>query len=515
MKTKNIDDLIDGLTPLPRRRRTPLVAGIAGLAVAGLVVGLAACGNTRPAQHAASAPVAAEADTVTSAPTTAPSAPAAATHDEVPVVAPAAHQPDGSAVPRVHAAEGEHTRAEAATPSTTSTAKPTKKAKKAKKAKAAATTTTSKAVTPKPAKKPAPKAKTPVTATHAPAAPAEKLGTEVILYATVNANVRSGTGTDHAVVGGLTAGQQVTGRLVGDTGWYHIGDGRYVAGSVVSTHKPAPAPVQQPVAPSPSRPKPAPSTGGSDAQAILASYLPGPATLRVSTVDPCGRGAPGAYAAVGCTTGGTSTGYTITIVLGSGLSPRSETARSLVLHEYGHVLELRWAAGSTQRRQTTQEVGWEPLADCIALRLGATGSPGGYTTAAGCGGERGQVAAAIVAGRDYQTAAQKRAAEQAAAEAAAKKAAEETAEKARAAKLAPLVAAAKKIGVSSSLDSDRALTESTPVYRTPDVDSTPVGTLPAGTPVDVQQSWLQAGGSVWDQIGTHAYVLVGSVGAAS
>ncbi|WP_161958388.1 SH3 domain-containing protein [Ornithinimicrobium cavernae] len=71
-----------------------------------------------------------------------------------------------------------------------------------------------------------------VTAPASPVAlPADNVQS-VTQYARTDVNVRSGPGTDHSVVGSLAEGTEVTGEWT-DNGWLHLGDGRYVGGSVL------------------------------------------------------------------------------------------------------------------------------------------------------------------------------------------------------------------------------------------------------------------------------------------
>jgi hypothetical protein len=77
----------------------------------------------------------------------------------------------------------------------------------------------------------------------------------------------------------------------------------------------------------------------------------------------------------------------------------TETARGVVIHEYAHLLQYR--LGYPAVIAATDLVfgvghGLEYSADCMALALGATGTPGGYTN--DCSGARGSIAAALVAG---------------------------------------------------------------------------------------------------------------------
>lgn len=99
--------------------------------------------------------------------------------------------------------------------------------------------------------------KAPVTtqapATTKPATPttaAVKLGAKTTLYATGNANVRSGPSTNDKVVGSVVWGQKLVGQLYGNSGWYQIGSGKFISSSVVSKTKP-----KAPVTTKPSTPK--------------------------------------------------------------------------------------------------------------------------------------------------------------------------------------------------------------------------------------------------------------------
>lgn len=78
----------------------------------------------------------------------------------------------------------------------------------------------------------------------------------------------------------------------------------------------------------------------------------------------------------------------------------TEIARSVVLHEYAHALQSR--LGLSEVVRATDPIfgpgkGLEESADCMAIALGATGRPGGYTN--DCSGARGEAAAALLAGR--------------------------------------------------------------------------------------------------------------------
>lgn len=78
----------------------------------------------------------------------------------------------------------------------------------------------------------------------------------------------------------------------------------------------------------------------------------------------------------------------------------SEQARGVVLHEWAHLLQYRLgypAVVAAADAVFGVGVGLEQSADCMAVALGATGKPGGYTS--DCSGARGVLAAALVAGR--------------------------------------------------------------------------------------------------------------------
>ena len=82
----------------------------------------------------------------------------------------------------------------------------------------------------------------------------------------------------------------------------------------------------------------------------------------------------------------------------SGLS--EDNADAIIEDFYAHLLQFR--LGYVAMRDATdaifgQGLGIEHSADCMALALGATGKPGGYTSE--CSGARGQAAADLLAGR--------------------------------------------------------------------------------------------------------------------
>ena len=64
----------------------------------------------------------------------------------------------------------------------------------------------------------------------------------------VGANVRSGPGTNYGVVGGLTAGTQVTGRYTNNN-WFDMGNSRFVFGDLLSGGSPTPPPPTPPAPP--------------------------------------------------------------------------------------------------------------------------------------------------------------------------------------------------------------------------------------------------------------------------
>ena len=100
------------------------------------------------------------------------------------------------------------------------------------------------ATTPLPA---APVATTPVPTTPMPTTPVTT--SRVTRWVTVGANVRSGPGTGYAVVGGLPQGAEVTGTATAN-GWFDLGEGRFVAGSLLTATDPGDG----------DAPSPAPST---------------------------------------------------------------------------------------------------------------------------------------------------------------------------------------------------------------------------------------------------------------
>lgn len=90
-----------------------------------------------------------------------------------------------------------------------------------------------------------PVATTPLPATPLPTTPPRSTSS-VDRWVTVGSNVRSGPGTNYRVVGGLSAGTKVTGTYTSN-GWFDMGNGRFVAGSLLTTSDPGgstPAPPQ-------------------------------------------------------------------------------------------------------------------------------------------------------------------------------------------------------------------------------------------------------------------------------
>lgn len=78
----------------------------------------------------------------------------------------------------------------------------------------------------------------------------------------------------------------------------------------------------------------------------------------------------------------------------------TDVGRSVVIHEWAHLVQYR--LGYDAVVAATDAIygagrGLEESADCMALQLGATGKPGGYTS--DCSGARGTAAAALLAGR--------------------------------------------------------------------------------------------------------------------
>lgn len=78
----------------------------------------------------------------------------------------------------------------------------------------------------------------------------------------------------------------------------------------------------------------------------------------------------------------------------------TEIARSVVIHEWTHVLQYR--LGYAAVVAATDPIfgagrGFEESADCMAIALGATGRPGGYTS--DCTGARGAAATSLLAGQ--------------------------------------------------------------------------------------------------------------------
>lgn len=73
----------------------------------------------------------------------------------------------------------------------------------------------------------------PVATTPLPATPT----TTVTRWVTVGSNVRSGPGTNHGIVGGLSAGTRVTGTFTSNN-WFDLGNGRFVAGWLLTESDP-------------------------------------------------------------------------------------------------------------------------------------------------------------------------------------------------------------------------------------------------------------------------------------
>lgn len=67
----------------------------------------------------------------------------------------------------------------------------------------------------------------------------------VTRYTTVTANVRSGPSTSHAVVGTAAKGTKLTGTMT-STGWLKVDSGRYVSGSVLTSTPPSTSPAPSP-----------------------------------------------------------------------------------------------------------------------------------------------------------------------------------------------------------------------------------------------------------------------------
>lgn len=106
------------------------------------------------------------------------------------------------------------------------------------------------------------------------------------------------------------------------------------------------------------------------------------------------------------TTGGCVSSRTPNIIRmgGINLDRPGQWLRSLVLHEYSHVLQFRWMGlpglGNIARVQGGLAIGLEKTADCMALTMGATGSPGGYATKDQCVGNIAAFANAVLSGTD-------------------------------------------------------------------------------------------------------------------
>jgi cell wall-associated NlpC family hydrolase len=90
----------------------------------------------------------------------------------------------------------------------------------------------------------------------APAPPQDPPASTVTRWASTTINVRSGPGTNHAVVGALTAGTQVSGAYTSNN-WFDLGNGRFVAGWLLAETAPG-------------EPAPAPAPGQVTGAAILA-----------------------------------------------------------------------------------------------------------------------------------------------------------------------------------------------------------------------------------------------------
>jgi hypothetical protein len=134
-------------------------------------------------------------------------------------------------------------------------------------------------------------------------------------------------------------------------------------------------------------------------QRTLQSYVPdgGEALVRLMYTVPCFSSPPGSGQGMGCVSSDAPS--LIRVALGSGFTAGS-TARSLVLHEFSHVLQFRWMyMKPAARKRTLDEIGWEPVADCMAFQMGAT--VGGYVTPSDCTGAIETLALDILNWRDY------------------------------------------------------------------------------------------------------------------
>ena len=134
-------------------------------------------------------------------------------------------------------------------------------------------------------------------------------------------------------------------------------------------------------------------------QRTLQSYVPegGEALVRLLHTIPCFSYPPGPGQGMGCVSSDAPS--VIRAALGTGFNA-GPAAHSLILHEFSHVLQFRWMyVEPGARKASLDEVGWEPVADCMAFQMGAT--IGGYVDPSDCTGALESLALAILNWRDY------------------------------------------------------------------------------------------------------------------
>lgn len=101
------------------------------------------------------------------------------------------------------------------------------------------------------------------------------LGAKTTIYATANANIRSGPGTDNNVVGSVVFGQKLVGQLYGNSGWYLIGNNKYISSTVVSKTKPKAPETTKQKAPETTKPKNPPTTQSKGNSGVATGVDPG------------------------------------------------------------------------------------------------------------------------------------------------------------------------------------------------------------------------------------------------
>ena len=111
----------------------------------------------------------------------------------------------------------------------------------------------------------------------APPAPSPPPGDTVTRTVTVGANVRSGPGTNHSIVGGLAQGAQVTGKYTSN-GWFDMGNSRFVSGSLLSGSAPTPPAPPAPTPPAPPAPAPPPGDTVTRTVSVGSNVRSGPGT---------------------------------------------------------------------------------------------------------------------------------------------------------------------------------------------------------------------------------------------